>query len=151
MAYEYSLSNEIEEVRITNPKGELITVLKINKSDPNTPKRFKELAEKLKSKGEAYQNQSKALTERAGDNPTLEALLPVFDLRVQFCRGIGRDIDAIFGEGTVLALTSENRAINPDFEPDEIFYANFIEMIMPVMGDLFADHFNQAKKKYGVK
>lgn len=151
MARSFTLNNEIEEIEINNPKGELITVLKINKADPNTPKRFKELAEKIKTKGNAYSRQSNALIERAGENPTLDDLMPAFENRVKFCEGLGKDIDEIFGEGTVYALTTENRAINPDFIPDEIWYTNFIQMIMPVMSDLFADHFKQAKKKYGVK
>lgn len=151
MARKYTLDNGIEEIEINNPRGELITTLRINKSDPSIPKRFKELAERLQTKGTAYSNQSRALAERAGDNPSLDDLMPVFDLRIQFCKDIGKDIDSIFGEGTVWSLTRENREINPDFIPDETWYMDFIEMIMPVMSDLFTDHFEQAKKKYGVK
>lgn len=151
MARKFTLETDIEEIEINNPKGELITVLKINKGDPNIPRRFKELAEKVETRGTAYSNQSQALAKRAGEDPTMDDLMPAFEARVNFCKQLGEDIDAVFGEGTVWALTAENRAINPDFIPDEIWYVNFIRMIMPVMSDLFADHFKQAKKKYGVK
>lgn len=151
MAREFTFNSNIEEVRINDQNGDLITVLRINKADPTTPRKFKEMAEKLQTKGTAYQNQSKALAKRAGDHPSLDELMPAFELRIQFCKEIGEEIDAIFGPGTVYAMTSKNREINPDFVPDEIWYADFIRMVMPIMGELFADHFKQAKEKYGVK
>ena len=85
------------------------------------------------------------------ENPEIDDMMPVFDLHLQHCKDLGQDIDEMFGAGTVERMTAPNREINPDFIPDETWYADFIEMVTPVMERLFNSHFEAVKKKYGTK
>lgn len=150
MADKYQISTGIRKIDLYDEDDDFICTLRINTADPTIPKRFKELSEKIQNKGTAYERQTKALAARA-KSKSFEDMEPVIKARIDFCNGLKADVDAIFGIGTVDAATVKQREINPDYIPDELWYCDFIMQIVPIMNDLFADHFKQAKSKYGVK
>ena len=140
-----------EEIRVSDEDGRELTTLKINTSDAGTAVRFRNVIRKIQAKEKAFQAKTKAMNAKMPENPEIEDMMPLFDLHLQHCKELGQDIDEMFGAGTVERMTAPNREINPDFVPDETWYADFIEMVTPVMEELFSAHFEFAKKKYGTK
>lgn len=149
MADKYKISTGIRKIDLVDEDDELICTLRINTADPMIPKRFKDLYDKVKTKGDAYRKQSGALAKRV-QGSSFDDMEPLFKVRIDFCKGLEADVDAVFGPGTVQAATAKQREINPDYIPDELWYTDFITQIMPIMNELFASHFEQAKDKYGV-
>lgn len=140
-----------EEIKVQDEDGKEITTLRINTSDAGTATRFRNVIKKIQAKEKAFHTQANAMQGKLPENPEIDDMMPVFDLHLQYCKDLGQDIDEMFGAGTVERMTAPNREINPDFIPDETWYADFIEMVTPVMERLFNSHFEAVKKKYGAK
>ena len=140
-----------EEITVQDEDGKEITTLRINTSDAGTAARFRNIIKKIQAREKAFQAQTGALRKKLPENPEIDDMMPVFDLHLQHCKELGQNVDEMFGSGTVERMTAPNREINPDFVPDETWYADFIEMVTPVMEKLFSAHFEAVKKKYGTK
>lgn len=151
MAEVLQFGKRYEEITVQDEDGKEITTLRINTSDAGTAARFRSVIKKIQAREKAFRAQTGALQKKLPESPEVDDMMPVFDLHLQHCKELGQDIDEMFGAGTVERMTAPNRAINPDFVPDETWYADFIEMVTPVMEKLFSAHFEAVKKKYGTK
>lgn len=148
---ELTSKKSYEEIRINDEDGKELTTIKINVADAHLPQLFQSTITKVDRISDDYTAQYKKVQKDLPENPEVSEMIPLFDLHVQACKDVGDCIDEMFGAGTVERMSAPEREINPDFVPDEIWYGEFLEMVMPAMEEIFDTHFKKGKKKYGVK
>lgn len=141
----------IKNIGIENEDGELIHTLKIDVSDAGTVERFANLSKNLNHTVDDFQKEASDLVKKyAGTEETDDQVVEASRVHVAYINRCIAELDSVFGEGTVKAILKANYDNNPDYVPDEIELYNFLESVMPIMGQLFGDRMDACMKKFNV-
>ena len=154
-----SFDNGIKKIEVNDMNGNHITTLLINTADAATAKRFVELANNLeeivnsgedkiavyKEKYKEYENRE---FEDLPDEVKTGIIVDASEMHIGILEGMIREIDALFGKNTIHNVFKECYELHEDFVPDEDALVDFVNIVMPVMNELFQTRTEAIHKKY---
>ena len=154
-----SFDDGVRKINIYNTEDELLTVLKINVADVDTARRFVELIQNLeqiadsgsgmadvfKEKYKAYESRS---FDDLPDDVKMDIIVDASKVRIEVLNRMIEEIDTLFGKNTIHNVFKECYELHEDFVPDEDALIDFVNMVMPVMNELFATRTEAIRKKY---
>ena len=147
---EIKLESGIEKIAVKNENDEIVCVLKINTADSQITSRFANLLDNVDALANEISKESARLKEKYNDvdGSNTEYIIEISKFRVGYISKLIEEIDAIFGEDTIKNAYHECYEINEDFMPDEDMLIEFIDSVMPIMGELFEMRFKRNTTKY---
>ena len=141
---ELVLDRGLKKIAIKDEDGEVITVLNVNVADAGTAERFGKIINNLQEISDNCEKEADAWNkehEEEGEDVSVDNILQINQIRVKYLLQIIKEIDELFGEGTI-------ESIYGDIVPDEPALEEFIKGIIPVMNKLFNKRYELARKRY---
>lgn len=107
-----------------------------------------ELEKKARENAARYDNAVKYDEDGEIEDIDISTFSEVIKLQTELYREIVARIDDIFGEGTMKKYFYRSYEINPGFVPDDESLSDFLDQIIPVLNEIYADKKHRIEMKY---
>ena len=164
---ELKIVTGIKKIAVKNSENEVITVLRIDTTDPATAQRFARVTRNLEdianagsSLADTYREKYKEYEgkkfEELDDSVKMDLIIDVSTVRIEVISKMIEELDSCFGKGTISKVFKENRELYrekfPDTEeeyvPDEDALIDFVNQMIPTMNDLFETRNREIRRRY---
>lgn len=132
----------------------------LDPTDTSFTAEFRKFLQWIDEKGKEVSETAQAMEEKYRDRPMIETdengntdidmeqFGDLTDLQCEFNKAVADRIEALFGQNILHKYFYLSYEINPEFIPDELAIADFLDAMTPVLEDTFKTRFKRLDKRY---